>query len=170
MLGFGQPLGDFLKFSLQFQTSYTIFHYIQKQPPEGFYKKSVLKYFAKFTGKQMCQSLFFKKGNLAQVLSREFYEIFKNTFFTKHQHLRAAGRIISAFSFQECTHENVLIILVANKLDLNHKRSIANSKGAQLASVCCYVDQKLFYGCLTIPQQQRGNCLYNSIKILALNA
>ena len=34
----------------------------QKQPPEVFYKKSVLKNFAKFIGKQLCQSLFFNKG------------------------------------------------------------------------------------------------------------
>ena len=30
----------------------------QKQPPEVFYKKVVLKNFAKFTGKHLCQSLF----------------------------------------------------------------------------------------------------------------
>ena len=32
-----------------------------KQPPEVFYKKGVLKNFAKFTGKHLCQSLFFNK-------------------------------------------------------------------------------------------------------------
>ena len=31
--------------------------YLQKQPPEIFYKKGVLKDFAKFTGKHLCQSL-----------------------------------------------------------------------------------------------------------------
>ena len=30
-----------------------------KQPPEVFYKKDVLKNFAKFTRKHMCHSLFF---------------------------------------------------------------------------------------------------------------
>ena len=34
---------------------------IQKQPLEVLSKKGVLKNFAKFTGKQMCQSLFFNK-------------------------------------------------------------------------------------------------------------
>ena len=34
---------------------------IQKQPPEVFCKKDVLKNFAKFTGKYLCQSLFFNK-------------------------------------------------------------------------------------------------------------
>ena len=54
-----------------------------------FYKKGVLKNFTKFTGKFLYQGLFFKKvaglackfikkETLAQVLSREFYEIFKN--------------------------------------------------------------------------------------------
>ena len=33
----------------------------QKQPPELFCKKSVLKNFAKFTGKHLCQSLFLNK-------------------------------------------------------------------------------------------------------------
>ena len=53
-----------------------------------FYKKGVLRSFTKFTGKHLCQSLFFnkvagfiKKETLAQVFSCEFYEISKNTFF-----------------------------------------------------------------------------------------
>ena len=33
----------------------------QKPPPEVFYKKGVLRNFTKFTGKQLCQSLFFNK-------------------------------------------------------------------------------------------------------------
>ena len=54
-------------------------------------KKGVLKNFTKFTGKRLCQSIFFnkvikkflkfiKKETLAQVFSCEFCEIFKNTF------------------------------------------------------------------------------------------
>ena len=34
---------------------------IQKQPPEMFYEKCLLKNFAKFTGKHLWQSLFFNK-------------------------------------------------------------------------------------------------------------
>ena len=50
--------------------------------PVVFCKKSVLKNLAKFTGKHLWQSPFFiKKEVLAQVLSCEFYKIFKNTFF-----------------------------------------------------------------------------------------
>ena len=33
----------------------------QKQPPEEFLKKGVLRNFAKFTGKHLCQSLFFNE-------------------------------------------------------------------------------------------------------------
>ena len=46
--------------------------------PEVFCKKCVLRNSAKFTGKHLCQSLFF--NNVAQVFSCEFCEISKNTF------------------------------------------------------------------------------------------
>ena len=56
---------------------------------EVFCKKGVLKNFAKFTGKQLCQSLFsnkdllhfIRKDTLAQVFSCEFCKNFKNTIF-----------------------------------------------------------------------------------------
>ena len=35
--------------------------FVQKQLPEVFLKKGVLKNFAKFTGKHLCQGLFFNK-------------------------------------------------------------------------------------------------------------
>ena len=47
-------------------------------------KKGVLRNFSKFTGKHLCQSLFFNKETLAQVFSREFCEISMNTFFIAH--------------------------------------------------------------------------------------
>ena len=59
-------------------------------------EKNVLKNFAKFTGKHLCQSLIFdkvagigpvtllkKRLTQAQEFSCEFCEIFKNTFFTE---------------------------------------------------------------------------------------
>ena len=57
------------------------------------YKKDVLKNFAKFTRKHLCQSLFFNKvADLqAQVLSCEFCESFKNTFL--REHLRTAASV-----------------------------------------------------------------------------
>ena len=36
----------------------------QKQPPEVFYEKGVLRNFAKFTGKHLCQSLSFNEVGL----------------------------------------------------------------------------------------------------------
>ena len=63
-------------------------------------RKGVLRNLANFTGKHLCQSLFFnifsfliaasglqfyfKKETLTQVFSCEFYRISKNTFFTEH--------------------------------------------------------------------------------------
>ena len=53
-------------------------------------EKVVLKIFAKYTGKHLCQSLFFNKvagllkKTLAKVFSREFCQIFKNKFFIEH--------------------------------------------------------------------------------------
>ena len=103
----------------------------QKQPPEVFYKKGVLKNFAKFTGKHLCQSLFFNKvaglrnfakftgkhlcqrlfarnETLAQVLSCEFCEVFKNNSFTKHLRTDASVKLISIHQlfdhFYSCTH------------------------------------------------------------------
>ena len=45
-------------------------------------KKSVLRNFAKYTRKHLCQS--FYKETLAQVFYCKFYEIFKNIFFIEH--------------------------------------------------------------------------------------
>ena len=57
--------------------SYMQILYDQKQPPEVFYKKVVLRSFTKFTGKHLCQSLFLNK-----VAGLEASEL--NTFFTEH--------------------------------------------------------------------------------------
>ena len=67
-------------------------------------KKGVLRNFAKFTGKHLCQSLFFnevpggacnfiKKEALAQVFSCEFCEISKNAFLTEHVWATASWKI-----------------------------------------------------------------------------
>ena len=62
----------------------------------GVLQKSVLKTFANFTEKHLCQCLFFnkveglvlqlfiKQETLTQMLSCEICESFKNTFFTRH--------------------------------------------------------------------------------------
>ena len=73
--------------------------------PEVFCKKSVFRNFAEFSGKHLCQTLFFnnvaglgpracnfiKKEVLAQVFSCEFCEISKNTFFHRTPLVAAWG-------------------------------------------------------------------------------
>ena len=85
---------------------------IQKQPPEVFCKKCVLKNFAKFTGKH--QSLFFNKvaglkTPLTKVLSCEFCEIFKNTFLRNTSGTTASGD----FNYP-CTFPQVLFSIKKN--------------------------------------------------------
>ena len=61
-----------------------------------FVKKGVLRNLAKFTGKHLCQRLFFnKKESLAQEFSSKFYETSKNAFFTEH--LRTTISIFGSF-------------------------------------------------------------------------
>ena len=80
-------------------------------------KKGVLRNFAKFTGKHLCQSLFFnevaggacnfiKKEILAPVFSCEFCEIPKNTFFTEHVLVTA-----SEYCLLHCQRINNLLSL-----------------------------------------------------------
>ena len=67
--------------------------FYRKQPSEMFCKISVLNNLAIFIGKHLCRSLFLIKlqacnfiteVTLAQVFSREFCKISKNTFLTEH--------------------------------------------------------------------------------------
>ena len=78
----------FLKFSIVLREN----KYCKSSRPDVFCEKGVLRNYAKFTGKHVCQSLFFnkvaggacnflKKETLTHVFSCEFCEISKNTFF-----------------------------------------------------------------------------------------
>ena len=53
---------------------------LQKQPPEVFREKDVLKNFPKLTGKHLCWSLFFNNGTPTQVFFYEFCEVFRAHF------------------------------------------------------------------------------------------
>ena len=70
-------------------------------------KKGVLRDFTKFTGKHLCQRLFFIKS-LAQVFSCEFCEISKNTFFTEHLWTTASPVFFLLLVFFGITIETVL--------------------------------------------------------------
>ena len=76
-----------------------------------FFKIGILKNFAKFKRKDLCQSLFFikvaalqacnfLKETLAQVFFCEFYDFFKNTFFIEHLHRLVLWIIIWIFKLE----------------------------------------------------------------------
>ena len=76
----------------------------QNQLLEVFYKKGVLIIFAKFTGKHMCQCLFFNKvaGVSLQLYSKRDFDtnvflwilrIFKNTYFKEHLRTTVSDRM-----------------------------------------------------------------------------
>ena len=73
-----------------------VFTVLRSSRPEVFCKKDVLRNFTKFTGKHLCQSLFFNEvaglRPLAQVFSCEFFEISKNTFLHRQPPVAASGR------------------------------------------------------------------------------
>ena len=73
--------------------------------PEVFCKKGVLRNVTKFTGKHLCQSLFFnkvaglgcnfiEKETLAQMLSCEVCVLFKNTYFYRTTLVAVSARYI----------------------------------------------------------------------------
>ena len=83
------------KFFLFVPWNYVV-NYVQKQPPTVFCKKGVFKNFGKFTGKHLCQRLFFNKvtdltpANLSEkslwyrYFPMNFAKFLKTPFFTVH--------------------------------------------------------------------------------------
>ena len=63
---------------------------IKKQPPEVFYKKVVLKNFAKYAGKHLCQSLFFNKKRLWHRCFPVYFAKFLRTSFSQ----KTSGRLL----------------------------------------------------------------------------
>ena len=85
---------------------------------EVFCKKGVLRNFAKFTGKHLCQNLFFnkvaglacnliKKEILAQLFSFEFCKISKNTYSYRTPPL-AASECSRNLGFEKQTDQNFI--------------------------------------------------------------
>ena len=90
------------KLESRYNKSQPINFFIQKQYQSCSIKKGVLRNFPKFTGKHLCQSLFFNKvaglrpstllkKSLAQVFSCELCEFSKNTFFYRTHLVAASG-------------------------------------------------------------------------------
>ena len=75
-----------------------VLHEGRSSRPEVFCKKVVLRNFAKFTGKQLCQRpqayIFIKKETLAQVFSCEFCKISKNTFLCRTPLVAASDMLL----------------------------------------------------------------------------
>ena len=62
------PKSNKIELSVEFMVMWK-----EEQPPEMFCKKGVLRKFAKFTGKQLCQRFFFNKvAGIAKVLRTTF--------------------------------------------------------------------------------------------------
>ena len=94
---------------------------IQKQPPQVFCKKGVLRNFAKFTGKHLCQSLFFNKVpslRAATLLKKRLWYWCFPKNFTKFQRTpflqNTSGRL-------------VLIIVIITKISRIFNSCIYNS-------------------------------------------
>ena len=90
-----------LVFSTNHLTGFHMMPTFRSSRPEVFCEKGVLRNFAKFTGKNLCQSNFFKKETLAQVFSSEFCEIPKNTFSYRIHPLAACVGLDALTSAQE---------------------------------------------------------------------
>ena len=92
---------------------------------EVLFKKCVLKHFAKFTGKQLCQTLFFNKGlrratvvkndTPTQAFFFEFCKIFKRTSFYRTPSV-ASFRLLSSVNPYECI-KKVTSLQISSKVN-----------------------------------------------------
>ena len=75
--------------------SITLYQYLtliyRSSRPEVFFKKGCLRILVKFTGKHLCQSLFFNKVAGLSLFSCKFCEISKNTFCHRTPLVAASG-------------------------------------------------------------------------------
>ena len=99
-------------------------------------KKGVLRNFAKFTGKHLCQSNYIKKETLAQVFSCEFCGLSKNTFF--------AEQLKATASVYEYLIQETLSTLYLNPLNANPTNGQTHSNNSSAVS------RRIVWMCLTI--------------------
>ena len=92
-------------------------------------KKGILRNFAKFTGKDLCQSLVrWQKGTLAQV----FCKTSKNTFFTEHMW----AHVMNFLLFLILESVNMIIVLICHKNMTIFSKRVSNSLFVQIVSNC----------------------------------
>ena len=114
--------------------------------PEVFYQKD-LRNFAKFTGRHLCQGLFFnkvaglslqlylKKDPGASVFSCEFLEILKNTFLTEQ--FRMAASTICSIQLQYSIQYSSTICSIQLQIQLNSCSSKFEAKPSDSIYVLC---------------------------------
>ena len=126
--------------------------------------KVVLRNFARFTGKHLCQSLFFnkvagrrpqacnfiKKETLVQVFPSEFCEISKNTFFTDHPWATASVQLNSeslrqTSIVQTLPVKQLLLILIPEAKCMWITRTIISGDGYD-GNICKNSLQKVWSG------------------------
>ena len=119
--------------------------------PEIFCKKRVLKNLTKFTGRHLCQSLFFnkvacnfiKKETLTQVFSCEFCKIFKSTSFYTTPPVAASWQVLKALVIEKKifaippVFENSKCIT-----NFGEKRTIFNSNSNPIVSLAPHLTQR----------------------------
>ena len=79
---------------------------LQKQPPEVFFKKALLKNFAIFPGKHLCWNLFSIKLQVCNFIKKvpnfEYYEIFKNAYYEENAWTAASSVTFTCTYFDDC--------------------------------------------------------------------
>ena len=133
-------------------TELKIFHFTrQKQPPEVFCnKKSVLRNIAKFTGKYLCQSLFFNKvAGLRPVTllkKRLWHRYFPVNFakFLRTSFLQnTSGRLLLTRNEISCKHpfENKITLFATIKIKrVSHSQNKVNYDDVNTLSTSCNVN------------------------------
>ena len=130
----------------------------------------LLRNFAKFTGKHLCQSLFFnkvagwclnfiKKLTLAQVFSYEFCKTSKNSFFTEHLRATASVRKI-----QENPNGSGESFLVANIIIQIFWSRVYQRRQVKLIEI--NVASKFWVWLTVVLSQRNNNCSKLTMKTL----
>ena len=103
------------KYQVPVQTYYALAVKIPRSSrPEVFCKKGVLRNFTKFTGKHLCQSLFFNKGLWHRYFPENFVKFIRRPFFIEHLwwlHLNFMEVNILVADLREVT-KNWMVLLV----------------------------------------------------------